>query len=190
MLRSSLALVAIALLLTACSAGPDDPMPLPSDSASPSAVGLGGDRGWLVEAQNDYLTTSSPVCSDEDILTAEDPEYFSLYLEVSGGMPDDWKPGDVYQVDNNGILLEFDTGKYTASRFDGDLNTGIGTAWETFGRFTFERDAQGVMTGGSGTGTTRIIHENGDVERLADAMTFTVAVADEPSWCNLPFGQE
>jgi hypothetical protein len=153
-------------------------------------VGFDGDRGWRVEASNGYLTASAPVCSDEDILTAENPEFFGLYLEAGPGMPDDWKPGDPYQVDSNGILLEFDTGRYRASRFDGDVQAGIGTSWETFGTFEFQRDAQGVITGGSGSGETRIMHENGDVENLDDAMTFTVTVADEPTWCNLPFEDE
>lgn len=188
MVRFALTLVPVALLLAACS--PVGPMPVPTDSTSPTVVGFDGDRGWRVEASNGYLTASSPVCSDENILTTENPEFFSLYLEAGPGMPDDWKPGDTYQVDNNGILLEFDSGKYSASRFDGDVQAGIGTYWETFGTFEFERDAQGVITGGSGSGATRIMHENGDTEKLDDAMSFTVTVADEPTWCNLPIDQE
>jgi hypothetical protein len=181
------------VLVTAagCTTGPVVPMPAPSGSISPEpgpGPGPGelipGDgESWLVHGQNDYVDGSIPVCSDDDVLTAAQPEFFGLYLEQGPGMPDDWRPGDAYQVNGDGILLEFDTGDYTASRFDGDDYSGIGTAWETFGTFTYTRDAQGVISGGSGTGETRILHENGDVENLADTMTFTVVVADEPTWC-------
>jgi hypothetical protein len=159
-------------------------MPTPTDTPSPGAI-QPADRGWLVEGHIDYLDASSPVCSDEDLLTAARPEFFGLYLERSGGPPDDWTPDVQYQVDNNGILLDFGTLKYQGSRFDGDLTAGIGTKWETFGTFTFERDAQGVITGGRGTGKTTLLHESGDVEHLSDAMTFTVSVSDEPTWCNI-----
>lgn len=182
MFRASIAIAPLIVLLTACGVGPSMPVP---ESPSPSA-GPQSDQGWLVTGQNDYLNASMPVCSDEELLTAEQPEFFGAYLEEGPGMPDDWQPGDVYNVDANGILLEFDTGKYSVSRFDGVIGTDIGTFWETFGTFTFERDGTGVISGGSGTGKTRIIHEDGDVENLPDTMTFSVAVSEEPTWCNIP----
>lgn len=189
MIRRIFALAFTIVLLAGCSSGPGTPMPGPgsdpSGSPSPSALGLVDGQGWIVQGANDYVDGSTPVCSDEDVLTNPAPEYFGLYLEQGPGIPDDWKPGDPYQVNADGILLSFDTGKYDAQRFDGDDSTGIGTGWQTSGTFTFQRDAQGVITGGQGTGKTVINHENGDVEHLSDSMTFTVAVAVEPPWCNL-----
>ena len=162
------------------------PGPDPSGSPSPSALGNVEGQGWIVQGQNDYVDGSTPVCSDEDVLTNPSPEFFGLYLEQGPGMPDDWQPGDPYQVNADGILLSFDTGKYDAQRFDGDDSTGIGTSWQTSGTFTFDRDAQGVITGGQGTGKTELVHENGDIEHLSDTMSFTVQVAPEPSWCVIP----
>ncbi len=129
------------------------------------------------------------MCADEDLLSNPDSEFPGIYLEQGPGMPDDWKPGDLYQVSSDGMLIDFGAGTYNASRFDGDDSMGIGTAWETFGRVTIDRDAQGVITGGSGTGKTRILHENGDVENLTDSMTFTVSIIDEPTWCTIPVGE-
>ena len=163
--------------------GPDDD---PSSTPSPSAMGLLDGQGWIVEGQNDYVDGSTVVCSDEDVLTNPAPEYFALYLEQGPGLPDDWMPGDAYQVNADGILLSFDTGRYDAQRFDGNDSTGIGTSWQTSGTFTFDRDAQGVITGGHGTGKTQIIHKDGDVEHPSDTMSFTVRVAVEPPWCNIP----
>jgi hypothetical protein len=162
--------------------GPDDD---PSASPSPSALGNVEGQGWIVHGQNDYVDGSSKVCSDEDLLTNPAPEFFGLYLEQGPGMPDDWNPDDMYQVNADGILLSFDIGEYDAYRFDGNDSTGIGTGWETAGTFTFDRDAQGVITGGHGTGKTRIVHESGDIERLSDTMSFTVVVAPEPPWCDI-----
>lgn len=182
-----LLLAPLAVLLASCTTGPG-PMPVPDPpgpTPAPGGLTPGAGQSWLVQGHNDYVDGSSPVCADEDILTAEAPEFFGLYLEQGPGLPDDWKPGDEYQVSADGILLEFDTGRYSANRFDGDDFAGIGTAWETFGDFEYTRDAQGVISGGSGTGQTRVLHENGDVENLADTMTFTVVVADEPTWCTI-----
>lgn len=181
--RRLLALAFPVVLLAACSSGPG--VPTPDPSSSPSSLGLGDGQGWIVHGQNDYVDGSTTVCSDEDVLTHPEPEYFALYLEQGPGLPDDWEPGDAYQVSSDGILLSFDTGEYEASRFDGDDSTGIGTVWETFGTFTFDRDAQGVITGGHGTGETRIIRESGDVEHPSDTMSFTVTVAPEPPWCDI-----
>ena len=185
--RRFLALALPAILLAGCSSGSGVPMPGPDPTASPSAnaPGVVDGPGWRVQAQNDYVDASGPVCSDEDILTNPDSEFPGVYLEQGPGMPDDWKPGDPYQVNSDGILLEFDTGKYSAGRFDGDVSTGIGSVWETFGTFTFERDAQGVITGGSGSGPTRYISVDGDTERSTDTMTFTVTVTPDPPWCAL-----
>lgn len=176
-----LALVPLALLLAACS--PSVPMPTPTDTPSPSAFGQQAGLDWLVVATNGYLEASGSVCAWEDILTAPDPEFFGLYLERD---PDSVTLEGTERVDNNGIHLQFDNGRYTASRFDGDIYVGIGTYWETSGTLTFERDAQGVIIGGGGTGQTRIIHESGDVERLPDTMTFTVSQFDEQTWCDEP----
>jgi hypothetical protein len=183
--RRLLALAVPALLLAGCSSDPGALVPGPSPSPSP--FGLAEGEGWVVHGQNDYVDGSSTVCSYEDLLTNPDidPEFFGLYLEQGPGLPDDWMPGDVYQVSADGILLNFATGEYEASRFDGDDSTGIGSLWDSSGTFTFDRDAQGVITGGHGTGKTQIIHESGDVERPSDTMTFTVTVAPQPPWCTI-----
>ena len=191
-----LLLVLPSVVLAGCAAGPVTAPPgstgapesaTPTPGAAPSEPGgLAPGESWLVQGANDYVDGSSPVCADEDLLTNPDAEFLSIYLEQGPGMPDDWKPGDPYQVSSDGILIDFAAGTYNASRFDGDDSTGIGTAWETFGQVTIDRDAQGVITGGSGTGKTRILRENGDVEKLTDSMTFTVSIIDEPTWCTIP----
>lgn len=189
-MRRALAAVGVVavLLLTACrpQSTTNMPMPDPSESPSASVIGEADDRGWIVEAENGYLTASSRVCSDEDLLTSAESEFPAIYLEEGGGPPDDWVPSEQFEVDSNGILLDFGAGEYDASRFDGA--NGIGTAWETLnGTLSVDRDAQGVITGGTGTGETRILHANGDSERIVDVVTFTVTVADEPAWCDIPF---
>lgn len=194
-----LILALASMLLVGCTAGPAAPpssSTAATESASPTPgaggsepAGLAPGESWLVQGANAYVDGTSPVCADEDLLSNPDSEFPGVYLEQGPGMPDSWKPGDEYQVNGDGILLDFGSGDYSGSRFDGDDFTGIGTAWETFGTFTFERDDEGVITGGSGTGKTRILHENGDVENLTDSMTFTVSIVDEPTWCTIPVGE-
>lgn len=171
-------------------------MPGPDPTASPSANGPGlpddpgvvDGQGWRVQAQNDYIDAFEHVCFAEDTLTNPDPEFFGIALSP-GGTPDDWNPDEQTTYDQNNIVLQFDTGRYSAGRFDGDVSTGIGSVWETFGTFTFERDAQGVITGGSGSGPTRYISVDGDSERSTDTMTFTVTVTPDPPWCALLFDE-
>jgi hypothetical protein len=191
--RVIVALVAIpAAVLVGCAPNPtappgqnsqDDSAPVPAD---PGAGDLEDGEAWMVKGANDYLDGSSPVCADEDTLTNPNSEFGGVYLEEGPGMPDSWKPGDEYEANGNGISLYFEIGKYDSQRFDGDISTGRGTSWETNGTFTFERDADGVISGGSGTGKTTVIHDNGDVEHLTDSMTFAVTVVDAPRWCSIP----
>lgn len=169
---------------TSASASPaPDESPRATPSPSPSPVdGL----GWIVRAENAYISASGRVCSDEDVLTAGALDGGSIYLEASGGMPDDWTPGTVYEIDSNGIFLNLLGGTYYAKRFDGDLSTGIGDVWETpNGPLEVRRDEFGVVTGGTGTGETRFISRYGDVSRSPDVMTFTVERAPDAPWCDL-----
>ncbi len=195
MFRTSLLIIVpAALLLAACSPGPQVPMPGPDPTASPSAnapgsadgPGVVDGQGWRVQAQNDFIDAFEHICSVDDTLTNPDSEFAGITLSP-GGTPDDWNPDEPTTYDQNNIVLEFDTGKYSASRFDGDASAGIGSYWETFGTFTFDRDAQGVITGGSGSGPTRYISVDGDTERSTDTMTFTVTVTPDPPWCALLF---
>lgn len=163
------------------SGGPEEPSPDPS--ARPAEEG----QGWLVRAENAYLTASTRICSFEQVLTAAELDDATIYLDVSGGLPDDWTPEQPYQVDNNGVSLNLLGGTYFAKRFDGDLTTGIGDVWETANApLEVRRDAFGVVSGGSGSGTTTFISRNGDVSSSTDRLTFTVERIPDPPWCDIP----
>ena len=200
MIRSSSVSVAgaVVVFLAACSAGPsaNAPVPDPSDTPSgspvvpepvsppPTATNAAEKQSWLVQGENSYLSGTGRYCSWDESLTAENPEYPAIGFTVLGGPPDDWNGTDMFDDSSPSVGLNLVTRKYTASRFDGDLATGLGTSWDTKGTFTFERNAAGVVTGGRGTGTTKIILPSGDVERPSDVITFTVTPIEEMDWCN------
>jgi len=187
---------AAVLLLAACSAGPslNAPVPDPADtpsgsptlapaaSPSPTSTSVAEKQGWFVEGQNSYLSGSAHYCSWDDRLTTVNTEYPGFGFSVLGSPPDDWNGTDIWDDSSASVGLNIATRKYTAQRYDGEA--GYGTSWFTNGTFTFDRNAEGVITGGRGTGKTKIGLPGGDVQRTDDVMTFTVKGIDEAEWCN------
>lgn len=190
----SATLCAVLVATTACTSPATDAtsMPVPDPSASASgAVSAGDDEatpdepiGWLVEGQTTFVTASARICADEDRLL-EDSDFPSILLEANGGPADDWDGVSTYEIDENSITLDFGEGRWYADRFDGA--NGKGDSWQTpNGSLTVIRDANGVVTGGSGTGQGEAIYANGDGARFDDTVTFTVTVMEQPAWCTVP----
>lgn len=185
----------ILLALTSCAVLPPgaSPMPVPSGTSSPGALGateIPADdvHGWLVSVTNNYMTATARLCAIDTIWTEPDSEYAGIYAERNGGMPDGFGNA-VYEVDPHGIRLAFNSKRYFMGYTEG--TAGIGTSYEFQGTFTFERDANGVPTHGSGTGTGRIIHPSGDVDNgVTDSMSFTLSPIPEPDWCGGEFDED
>lgn len=141
-------------------------------------------QGWLLEAKDNYLAGSMRMCSDDPVIVDRTSEYAGALAEVNGGMPDDWPPDKVYEI-QPGILLEFRDGTYEVYFTRGTAKSG--TTYEVFGRFTLQVDADGLPMGGTGTGKARILHPNGDVEKdVPDSLTFTFSRIPEPAYCTEP----
>lgn len=185
----------ILLALSSCAVLPPSAstMPVPSSTSSPDAVGateIPADdvHGWLVSVTNNYMTATARLCAIDSIWTEPDSEYAGIYTERNGGMPDGLG-NSAYEVDPHGIRLEFNTKRYFMGYMEGAA--GIGTAYDFQGTFTFERDANGVPTHGSGAGTGKVIHPSGDVDNgVTDSMSFTLSPIPEPDWCSGEFGED
>lgn len=137
-------------------------------------------QGWLVKAADDYIAGSARLCAANPL--DPDPEIgiAGVYVEANGGMPDDYPPGKVYELDD-GILLDFSGGTYDVNFTKGSTKTG--TTYEFSGRFTLHLDADGLPLKGSGTGKGRILYPSGDVKQMPDTLTITFSRISEPSGC-------
>jgi hypothetical protein len=138
-------------------------------------------QGWLVEAEDNFIAGSARLCADDVVITNPGSEDAGIFVESGGGMPDDWPPDKMY-VTKDGIRLEIWSGKYDVGFMKGTPKNG--TYYEFRGRFTLQRDADGLPSKGSGTGKGRIVHPSGDVENdVPDSLTITFSRIPEPAYC-------
>ena len=137
--------------------------------------------GWLVEASNTILAGSATLCGDDEAIMNPTTGDLGVFVEVNGGMPEDWPPDKVYEI-QDGIRLDF-----AAALYDLYVARGTGrnaTIYEFDGRLTLRLDASGRLMGGSGAGKGRILFPTGEVKNnVPDTLTFTVTAVREPTWC-------
>ncbi len=139
-------------------------------------------QGWLVEATSDFIAGSQKLCAGNPLTPDPDLGFAGAYVEVNGGMPDDFPPDKVYEI-QDGILLDFTSGAYEFYFFKGSAKSGTG--YEFRGRFTLVLDADGLPLKGSGTGKGRIIYPTGDVKNdVKDTLVITFSRIPEPAWCH------
>jgi hypothetical protein len=139
-------------------------------------------QGWLVKAEDNFIAGSTRLCAGNPLIPDPDLGFAAAHVETNGGMPDDFPPDKLYEI-QPGIDLDFLSGIYETVFTKGTGRNG--TTYEFHGRFTLVLDADGLPLKGSGTGKGRIIHPDGEVTNdVPDTLTITFSRIPEPSWCS------